>query len=418
MRAFWFVALCALAVSACSHRCVPHDLVKQKYLDPADTAQEHRLFDPAPSRGLVGAVQRLGAAGAPPNGKPYHVLALSGGGLFAAFSAGVLKGWTESGTRPEFDIVTGVSSGSLMATFAFLGPEYDGMIQERLVGLDPRRALRMLPVHLMPFYGSVFSPRPLTDGINETVTAEVLCKVAQAHAAGRRLYIATTNLDTRRLVLWDMGAIASRGPEALDLYKGIILASSAVPGAYPPFILPVEVNGVEYQEMHLDGAVSDTVVFRPNLLSDLNRARGSESTWAPPGSRLYALNNDKFYPEPKCVKLLLSAIGATVEGLYSNKCRDGLARIYLNCLQTGIDFRVTGIPQGFPVAGVSTKLSPEEQRKLFELGRCVGQQNGDGDGWRSEPPGLEPGEQTIPRTGTKFVTEGPCLKACPPAPAP
>src|SRR5262249_30103229 len=157
---------------------------------------------------------------------------------------------------------TGSSSGALLATFAFLGPEYDDFLKDRLVGREPREVLRMMPLHSMPFTGSIFSTAPLTDGVYESITPKVLCEVARAHAAGRRLYTATTNLDSRKLVLWDMGAIASRGDaEALELYRAVILASSAIPGALPPVIIPVEVNGTRYEEMHVDGAVSDTIVF-------------------------------------------------------------------------------------------------------------------------------------------------------------
>jgi predicted acylesterase/phospholipase RssA len=412
MRANWLVLLglaFLLAMPACSHDCVPKCLLKRSDLiDLSATTKEHVPFDAGPSREVTANFLRQ-AASEQPAGRPYQILLVGGGGLFASYSIGVLTGWSEAGTRPEFDIVTGSSAGALLATFAFLGSRYDDYMKVRMVGRNPREALRTLPIPTMLKAGAVYSTQPLTQGVYESITPEILREVACAHAAGRRLYIATTALDSRRMVLWDMGAIATRGdPEALELYRFVILASSAVPGALPPVLLPVEIDGVRYDEMHVDGAVSSTSVFTPNLVADLNRVRGLPGSWAPPGSNLYTIHNDRYFPEPGCTRALISSLTDTFQALYSNKTRDEMARVYLDCLRTGLSYHVTGIRPSLPVAEVSPKLSAADQEKLYQAGREVGRGAPNGMDWRDQPPGLEPGEQVIPRTGSRFATPEAC----------
>ena len=60
----------------------------------------------------------------------YNILALSGGGANGAFGAGFLCGWTQAGTRPKFKIVTGISTGTIIATLAFLGTEYNEVLKD------------------------------------------------------------------------------------------------------------------------------------------------------------------------------------------------------------------------------------------------------------------------------------------------
>jgi hypothetical protein len=294
-----------------------------------------------------------------------------------------------------------------MATFAFLGPEHDAFLRESMVGIDPREVLRQLPVFAIPRLGALYSPAPLTRRVQESITPQVLQQVAREYRAGRRLYIGTTSLDARKLVVWDMGAIAARGDEkALTLYRAVILASSAVPGALPPVQIPVEIDGHVYQEIHVDGGVSDKVFFRAFMVGALNQIAGVPGTWAPPGSTLYVINNDRLYAEPSCVRGLFSSLTATVEEIYANKSRDELFRIYLNCLQTGLAFHVTGIPQDLVVGRDALRLGIDDQQKLYEAGLRAGRSGPEGAGWRATPPGLELDEQVLPRAGTRFAT--PC----------
>jgi hypothetical protein len=409
-RGFRLIAVLALLVSvpACAqHRCVPPDLAKRRDLIDLCATEIREPVEAQSLHELAADFQRRAATQHPPGARPYHFLALSGGGLFGAYGVGVLNGWTQSGTRPTFDAVTGVSTGALIATFAFLGPQYDCYLHENLVGLKPKEVLPRNHLLAVPFVGSLLSPRALSERIDEAITPQILAEVAQAHAAGRRLYIATTSLDARRLIVWDMGAIAMRGDEeALKLYHKVILASASVPGAFPPVVIPVEIDGVRYEELHFDGGISDRVFFRSAMVADLNRLAGVPGAWAPPGSTLHVINNGKLYAEPSCTRGAPSQLVASFDEVYSNKTRDEMYRIYLNCLQTGVAFRATSIPQELEIPRNSLMLDADHQVKLFEAGVQVGRGIPTGTGWRDDPPGIQPGEQALPRTGTRFATPG------------
>jgi hypothetical protein len=395
------------AGSGCNRNCVPEPLAAnaRNWMDLTLPPDAHAPVSSGITKEVEAEFRRRGAAAHPEGGRPYHFLALSGGGLYGAFGVGVLNGWTEAGTRPEFDVVTGISTGALMATFAFLGPRYDQFLAENMTGLDRRDIFR-----LRPFNGSgaLFTSRPLARKIDEYFTPELLCEVAKAHAAGRRLYVGTTNLDTRGLVIWDMGAIASRDtPESLALYKAVLLASSSVPVVFPPVRIPVEVDGGRYEELHADGGVSDTLIFRAFMVADLNRAAGRPGHWAPAGSTLWVVNNGKLYADPDCVRLnVLSVFGASGRSFGYGKTRDELYRVYLNCLETGVNFRLTAIPRELRVSTAAFRLEPEEQQLLFETGRRVGHGVLTGEGWRDLPPGTDPTEQALPRAGTRFTSSG------------
>lgn len=398
-----------IAVVGCSKRyCVPDHLSNTRNLiDLSADPEGHAPVSSLLTREVEAEFRKRRAGIHPPGARPYHFLALSGGGLYGSFGVGVLSGWTASGTRPQFDVVTGISTGALISSFAFLGPEYDSIVKEGGVGIELRDILRRRSILAVPFSDSAFDSGPLVGRIARYITPELLCEVAKAHAEGRRLYIGTTNIDTRRLIMWDMGAIASRGtPEALKLYRDIILASSAVPGAMSPVLMPIEIDGVMYKEMHVDGGASDEVIFRAFMVADLNRRHGIDSAIAPPGSTLYIINNGKLYADPECVEPRIPRlIGASFRSIIYGKTRDELYRIYLNCLETGVEFRLTAIPQelDFAVQG-GLQLSQQDQERLFQEGVQIGFACKVGQGWRDLPPGTNPAEQALPRSGTRFAT--------------
>ncbi len=402
------VLIVAVGPGCVQRNCVPPHLANTRHLIDLSADPEGHAPVPATLTREVEAEFRKRTAGAhPPGAQPYHLLAISGGGLYGSFGVGVLNGWTASGTRPQFDVVTGISTGAILASFAFLGPEYDSVIREEAVGVDIRDILRRRSVVHLPFSESAFDSAPLDARIDKYVTPELLCEVAKAHAQGRRLYIGTTNIDTRRLIIWDMGAIASRGtPESLKLYHDVILASSSIPGAMPPVRIPVEIDGAVYEELHVDGGVSDEVVFRAFMVADLNRRRGIDSAFAPPGSALYIISNGKLYADPDCVEPRIARmIGASFRTVIYGKTRDELYRIYLNCLETGVEFRVAAIPQDVRLGEQgSLQLSRKDQERLFAEGFRTGSEPIVGRGWRDMPPGTNPAEQALPRSGTRFAT--------------
>lgn len=191
-----------------------------------------------------------------------NVLAISGGGANGAYGAGILCGWTEKGDRPQFDIVTGVSTGALIAPAAFLGPDYDKVIRNIYTNIsDADIAKRNLIDFFFAGRPSFLDTQPLKSVLKEAVTRDVIKAVAREHMKGRRLYIATTNLDARRLVIWDMGVMASAGtPESEELFRQVMLASAAIPVAFPPVMIDVEANGRKYDEMHVDGSVTTQII--------------------------------------------------------------------------------------------------------------------------------------------------------------
>lgn len=408
MRTALLLLVLALSAPGCTRRnCVPPELARQNLTELGCGPDLHAPACPTRLREIEAEFRAKTAAAAPP-ARPYQFLALSGGGMYGAFGIGVLDGWSDTGARPEFDVVTGISTGALMATFAFLGPQYDDQLYEAMVGVHRHDLLGLRPIPLAVVSDSLFHNRRIRRRLEQYITPQVVAEVAAAHAAGRRLYIGTTNLDSRKLVIWDMGEIASRGtPEAVELYRTVLLASASVPVAFPPVRIPVEIDGVRYEELHVDGGASDEVIFRPFMVGDLNRANGIPGCVAPPGSTLYVVNNGRLYADPSCVRpRILPLLNASFRSVIYGKTRDELYRIYLNCLETGVMFRATAVPQSVVLGGSGggLDLDNEAQTRLFQAGLELGRRPGVGEGWRDLPAGAEPHEQAMPRSGTRFMT--------------
>ena len=198
--------------------------------------------------------------------KTFDVLAISGGGSNGAYGAGILVGWTKTGQRPEFDIVTGVSTGALTAPFAFLGPDWDRRLTEAYTSPAAAKILDRRGIDLL-FRPGFYDTKALRALVDKYVDPPLLYAIAMEHAKGRRLLIATTNLDTEETVIWDMGAIAARGDEAsLKLFQDVLVASSSIPGVFPPTLIQVEGKGRQLAEMHVDGSVTIPFFVAPESL--------------------------------------------------------------------------------------------------------------------------------------------------------
>jgi len=177
------------------------------------------------------------------NTKPAYILALSGGGEGGAFGAGILNGWTAAGTRHEFTVVTGVSTGALIAPFAFLGSDYDWVLKELYTETTAKQLVRRNGIFSIFTLDALFDTAPLRKLIAEYVTVETLQKISQEHLKGRRLFIGTTNLDSLRNIIWDMGAIASsKHADAPELFRNVMLASASIPGVYPAVYINVQAD--------------------------------------------------------------------------------------------------------------------------------------------------------------------------------
>src|SRR5436853_485755 len=214
-------------------------------------------------------------------------LALSTGGGDGAFGAGLLNGWSESGKRPDFSVVTGVSTGSLMAPYAFIGSSQDAGLKRAYTETNAGDIFEdtKTPESLVDTW-------PLKRLIGKEVTPELLVQVAEGYKRGRRLFVATTNLDAQRGVLWNMGAIAAKGDEAaLELFRNVLRASTAIPGLFPPVLIEVEANGKKTQEMHADGGLSAQIFVAPESM--LN----TSATIKIPATDTYLIANSPLAPE-------------------------------------------------------------------------------------------------------------------------
>jgi predicted acylesterase/phospholipase RssA len=347
--------------------------------------------------------EKMGRPGTPdtPGHKPFNVLALSGGGSYGAYSAGVLVGWTESGTRPSFDVVTGVSTGAIVAVCAFLGPDFDPGLRRFYTTVTNADVYRKRYEVTGLLSDSLADSTPLANMIAVVADEALLKKVAAEHAKGRRLYVGSTHLDSRRLVVWDMGAIASRGkPEDLELFRKVLLASASIPGFFPPVALPVEVNGKVYEELHVDGGVTASLFFLPPRVPKAEAANLGEYPLA--GSNLYVIVAGKLFADPACVQRKFITIAEnSISALLYSQTRGDLFQMFAICLATKMNYYLTAVPADLPAPADATSFDPVEMTALFEAGRKAAK---DGNPWRSTPPGLQRGEMAPPREGTKFAT--------------
>jgi predicted acylesterase/phospholipase RssA len=340
-----------------------------------------------------------------------NVLIVSGGGIYGAYPAGVLAGWSEVGTRPDFDVVTGVSTGALVGVFAFLGPAYDCELRRYYTTITNDDIYKRRRFPWMIFAESLADNRPLARMIEAGITDERIAAVATEHRKGRRLYIATSDLDTRRAVVWDMGALASRNtPEDRRLIRDILLATAAIPGFFPPVRIPVTVDGVRYVERHVDGNTSSAMFFVPPYVPAEQRPT-LPSTWLH-GSNLYALVAGKLYADPVPVKARTFRIaGNAISTVLYDQTRSDLHKLFLVSVLTGMNFHTTAIPKELPVTTDSTDFDPVQMTRLFEAGR---EWAVNGLRWRQTPPGYEPGEGSKYRAGTVLTDTGARTQVGPP----
>ncbi len=315
----------------------------------------------------------------------YPLLAISGGGANGAFGAGLLNGWTATGKRPVFKIVTGVSTGALMAPFVFLGPDYDTTLREFYTTTRSEDIfVRGSMLRRLLSGESLADTGPLQAIIARIVDEPMLRKVAEAHESGRRLYIGTTNLDTQQFVVWNMGRIAASGhPDALSLFRQIMLASASIPVAFPPVFFDVEVGGQGYDEMHVDGAVTANTfvtagVYRPSLARSQAGSRVGRDD-------LFVIHNGQLFAKPSPTKRTVRGIALrSMEAASRASMLDELIRIYAFALREDAGFAWVGIPQGINLTGGEI-FDPVVMRELFELGY---QRALSGPEWSTLPPGF------------------------------
>jgi predicted patatin/cPLA2 family phospholipase len=297
------------------------------------------------------------------------VLALSGGGAYAAFGAGLLNGWSARGTRPQFTFVTGASSGALIAPFAFMGSSHDETLRSIFTSGEMENLLQS--DGLAGFFGTgLYKTAPLRDLIARHVDAKLLEAIAQEYRAGRRLYVVTTNLDAQRTAIWDMGKIAaSDDAGALDLFRTILTASASIPGVFSPVLIDVEGEGRRFAEMHVDGGVTANVLIVPEavLLS-------GTPLFAPNARpKVYIVMNGKLAPEFEVVQAAtLPIVKRSFETSVRANTRNTLLASYQFTKRKNWEFNLASIDPEYP-RSESGGFDTAYMRQLFEYGFQRGQ---------------------------------------------
>lgn len=312
---------------------------------------------------------------------PAYGLAISGGGDNGAFGAGLLVGWTETGTRPDFKLVTGISTGALSAPFAFLGPEYDDQLKAVYTAIDANDIFEERGLTAALFDDALSDTTPLWGLISQYANEDLLAAIAEEYAKGRLLLIGTTNLDARRAVVWNMGAIASsEDPNALHLFRSILVASAAVPGAFPPVMIDVEVRSLQYQEMHVDGGAMAQVFVYPTQFTANQQAAKLRAD-----RKLYIIRNARLDPDWSSVeRRTLDIVGRSISSLIHTQGVGDLFQIYMLTQRDEIDFNLAFIGADFD-AKHTGEFDPVFMKALFDYAYDQAVQ---GYPWEKHPPGF------------------------------
>ena len=307
-------------------------------------------------------------------------LAISGGGANGAYGAGLLYGWSESGRRPQFQLVTGISSGALLAPFAFLGPEWDDELRQAY--FKPLVAHLTQPRLFSFLTPGLYGKAPLEELVRSQVSDKLINAVAAEHARGRRLLVGTTNLDTQQLVVWDMGAIASKGgARARELFATVLIASASVPGAYAPSMIDVESAGHAFSEMHVDGQTEGAFFAIPQSLFL------SKSVTPPPfHAHLFIIINGRvdrqFVVTPRSAIPILER---TIDAGGKAAVRSVLLTTAQFCERTGCELSVSSLPA--TVKDNSLDFDEAHLKSLFAAGEAGSM---DGSGWQPATRALTP----------------------------
>jgi hypothetical protein len=305
-----------------------------------------------------------------------YYLAVSGGGDNGAFGAGLLNGWSETGTRPEFRMVTGVSTGALIAPFAFLGPQYDPVLREVYTTLTPDRIFRARGLSAALFNDAMADTSPLADVIAKYADEKMFAAIAREYNEGRLLLIGTTDLDAQRPVIWNIGALAASGkPEALKLFHQILRASAAIPGLFQPVMIDVELDGKKFQEMHVDGGTMAQLFLYPPTLEAgrlLKRKRVA-----------YIIRNARLDPDyAKAERRTISIAGRAINTMLAASGHNDILRTYFISLRDGVDYNLAYIGADFTLE----KKGEFEQAYMQALFQYGYEQARAGREWHKQPP--------------------------------
>lgn len=386
----FLVVLIALMTGGCStpfRHPVPRELVKEvsplnlqeirQFVEPSNPLGYQPFFDNSLSDILNKHTQ---------SGTVVNMLALSGGADGGAFGAGVLNGWTLTGSRPEFDIVTGISTGALMAPFAFLGPGSDQPLEDVYTTITRKSIFTIRSIgEILSARDAISDSMPLSQLIQKYIDKKTLVRIAREHTKGRRLFVGTTHLDSGQLVVWDMGAIAvSTDPAAPKLFRDVLIASASIPIAFPPVYLALEADGKNYDEMHVDGGLINQVFGVEVMANSIAKKKSAGETIK---ARVFMIRNSELNVRWQPVsKKLINIADRTVSVMINSQSMGDIFRNFTIAHLAGIDFYVVGIPLDFE-AEHPELFDQEYMIKLFAKGYEMGQKK---SSWKSHPFGFRP----------------------------
>jgi predicted acylesterase/phospholipase RssA len=364
-----------MIVVALASGCVqrPKEAAAIRTIQPMEAVDANATAEQVLARTATSTVENDGV---------HTVLALSAGGSDGAYGAGVLNGWTRSGTRPQFDVVTGVSTGALMAVLAFLGPEYDGKLEEFYTRQSNDKIYKARGVNGL-FGDSLYDNGPLKAQIEAFVTPEILAKIAAEHAKGRRLYVGTTNLDAGDFVIWDMGEIASgsRSDSVLHFQK-VLRASAAVPAYFPPVYIKPQ-RGIELRQAHVDGGVKS-----PILVTGFMFPEGKQK------KELYMVingNTTKLNASVAVKPTLADIAQKSIVEMMRVLQEETVYRDFVLARNIGSSFHLTQIPDSIPLSNEGLDFDAKRMRQLFDAGVAEGMKGP--STWMSEPPKISQHER-------------------------
>lgn len=326
------------------------------------------------------------AARPPTDSAAIHILTLSGGGANGAFGAGLLCGWTESGSRSQFKVVAGISTGALIAPFAFLGPDHDPTLRHLYTSLDTRDLIGLWPRMIARgTIDSLADSHKVANLIQHHYDRALIRQIARAHQQGRRLYVATASLDANRLVVWNMGAIALYDtPESTALFQKVLLAAVAIPVLFPPESFEVEARGALFDELHADGGIVRQVFAFEALFGLRALARQAGDPTARP-AKIYVIQNLPTAPVYDPVQPVVTDIaGKALMDLFANQGLGDLHRIYARAEHHGLDFHLIAVPPEFKPRRREL-FDQQDMQRLFAIGYARGRA---GPPWQTKPPGL------------------------------
>ncbi|MBS0541442.1 MAG: patatin-like phospholipase family protein [Proteobacteria bacterium] len=326
---------------------------------------------------------------------PADFLAISGGGENGAYGAGMLTAWSERGDRPMFKAVTGVSTGALIAPFAYLGPAYDKQLERFYTAIGPADIMVSRGLISGLLGESMYDSTPLLKTIRGVMTPEMVQAIAAEHRKGRLLCIATTNLDVPVGVLWNIGEIAGSGnKDAGELISRILLASASIPGAFPPVMIDLDAGGEHFEEMHVDGGtVAQVVFYPPSFSSDEYFKKNDRDALAlrrliaKRKRSIYVIRNSRPGADMQTVdRSTMKIAGRAVSTLIATQGIGDLYQLYVIARRDGIDYHVSWIPPSF-TEKLKEPFDPGYMNRLYQVGRKAVL---DGTAWSKYPPGFSP----------------------------